>query len=350
MNLLHSALRFRVNYFSDLGRHQMVVWTPGDTPPVDAQMDVGPKIEHEVPNDVFRSDIAPLKLGRFYPSQLLHADHAPGPMFRVVKLNETSFIANFSHPLQDRIFSIDSGHSDVSSEPIGKVEQLLEWSGMETQKQMPTDFEGEDAFVREDERPDTEFYSVARKLAHVDAVCANRIRALYRTVLPEHARVLDLMAGWRSYLPDTVQSAVGLGLNAEELADNPQLAERILHDLNTDPMLPFPDASFDAVVCTISFEYLTQPRRIVAEARRILKPGGMFVVILSHRYFPPKVIRMWTQLHPMERMAWVGTLIKQAGFKKVETYVERGFKRPRDDRYADKLTESDPLFAIWGVA
>jgi hypothetical protein len=34
---------------------------PGDTPPVDAQVDVGPKIEHEVPNEVFRHNIAPLK-------------------------------------------------------------------------------------------------------------------------------------------------------------------------------------------------------------------------------------------------------------------------------------------------
>ncbi|MHB1085381.1 MAG: class I SAM-dependent methyltransferase [Thiobacillus sp.] len=350
MKLLHSALRFRVNYFSDLGRHQVVVWMPGDTPPVDAQVDVGPKLEHEVPNEAFRSDIAPLKLGRFYPSQLLHADDAPGPMFRVMKLNEASFVANFSHPLQGRIFSIDSGKSDISTEPVGKVEQLLEWSGMDAQMQTPTDFEGPDAFRREDEFPDSEFYALARKVTHVDAVCARRIQALYRTVLPENARVLDLMAGWRSHLPDTVQSAVGLGMNAEELDDNPQLAERIVHDLNADPTLPFADASFDAVVCTLSIEYLTQPHKIAAEAKRVLKPGGMFVVTLSHRYFPPKVIKLWTELHPMERMAWVGTLIKQAGFKKVETYVERGLKRPKDDRYADTLTESDPLFATWGVA
>ncbi len=43
-------------------------------------------------------------------------------------------------------------------------------------------------------------------------------------------------------------------------------------------------------------------------------------------------------------------LIKRAGFKKVETYVERGLKRPKDDRYAGTLAESDPLFATWGVA
>lgn len=350
MKLLHSALRFRVNYFSDLGRHQVVVWMPGDTPPVDAQVDVGPRIEHEIPNEAFRSDIAPLKLGRFYPSQLLHADAAPGPMFRVMKLNPDSFVANFSHPLQGRIFSIDSGRADVSTEPVGKVGQLLEWSGMETQMQTPTDFESSDAFARDDETPDTDFYAQPRKVAHVDAVCARRIQALYRTVLPEHAKVLDLMAGWRSHLPDTVQSAVGLGMNAEELADNPQLAERIVHDLNADPRLPFADASFDAVVCSVSFEYLTQPQRIVAEARRVLKPGGRFVATLSNRYFPPKVVKLWTQLHPMERMAWVGMQIKQAGFKQVETYLERGLKRPTDDRYADRLSESDPLFATWGVA
>ena len=350
MKLLHAALRFRVNYFSDLGRHQVVVWMPGDTPPVDAQMDVGPKIEHEVPIDVFRSDIAPLKQGRFYPSQLLHADDAPGSMFRVKQLNGEHFVANFSHPLQDRIFSIDSGKSDVSTAPIGQVGQLLEWSGMETQYPTPTDFESPDAFAREDETADADFYAAPRKLIHVDAVCARRIQALYRTVLPENARVLDLMAGWRSHLPDTVQSAVGLGMNAEELADNPQLAERVVHDINANPKLPFADASFDAVVCTVSFEYLTHPRAIVDEVRRVLKPGGMFVVTLSNRYFPPKVIKLWTQLHPMERMAWVGMLIKGAGFKKVETYVERGLKRPKDDRYADRLAESDPLFATWGVA
>lgn len=350
MKLLHSALRFRVNYFSDLGRHQVVVWMPGDTPPVDAQLDVGPKIEHEVPNEVFRSEIAPLRQGRFYPSQLLHTDDAPGPMFRVMKCNGSHFVANFSHPLQGRIFSIDSGKSDVSTEPVGKVSQLLEWSGMDSQMQTPTDFSVPDAFAREDESPDGDFYAKPRKLIHVDAVCARRIQALYRTVLPENARVLDLMAGWRSHLPDTVQSATGLGMNAEELADNPQLAERVVHDLNRQPVLPFPDASFDAVVCTVSFEYLTQPEKIVAEARRVLKPGGMFVVMLSNRYFPPKVIRLWTQLHPMERMAWIGTLIKAAGFKKVETYVERGLKRPKEDRYADRLPESDPLFATWGVA
>jgi SAM-dependent methyltransferase len=350
MSLLHSAVRFRVNYFSDLGRHQVVVWAPGDTPPVAAQIDLGEKIEVTLPRAAFKREIAPLRFGRFYPALLLNADNPPAPMFRVVGLSENDFTADFSHPLRGRIFSIDSGRADISTEPIGKVTMLLEWSGMETQMQTPTDFSAPDAFERDDPSPDSAFYAQPRKLLHVDTVCARRIQALYRTVLPEGARVLDLMAGWRSHLPDTIAQATGLGMNAAELADNPQLAERIVHDLNQVPRLPFADDSFDAAVCSVSIEYLTHPQQVIAEARRVLKPGGLFVVTLSNRYFPPKVIRLWTQLHPMERMAWVGTLLKGAGFKKVETYLERGLKRPHDDRYADRLKESDPLFATWGVA
>jgi len=65
---------------------------PGDTPPVDAQVDVGPRSSTKCERGVSQRH-APLKLGRFYPSQLLHADAAPGPMFRVMKLNADSFVA-----------------------------------------------------------------------------------------------------------------------------------------------------------------------------------------------------------------------------------------------------------------
>ncbi|MFP5381783.1 MAG: methyltransferase domain-containing protein [Gammaproteobacteria bacterium] len=350
MKLLHPALKVRLLYMSPLGHHQLALWLPGDTAAGEAQIDLGERIERELPVDAFRSEIAPLRVGRFYPKQLLTIADAPAPMFRVLRVEGDRFTADFSHPLQSRVFKVESSPSDMSAEPVGKLDQLLQWAGMEASLDAPTDFSAPDAFARDDETPDTEFYDQPRKLIHVDAVCARRIQALYRTVLPPKARVLDLMASWRSHLPDTVTPAVGLGMNAEEMADNPQLAERIVHDLNAEPRLPFADASFDAAVCTVSFEYLTRPQAVIAEVRRVLKPGGVFVVTLSHRYFPPKVIHLWTQLHPMERMAWVGNLLAGAGFDRIKTYVEHGLKRPKDDRYADRLPESDPLFATWGVA
>ena len=66
-----------------------------------------------------------------------------------------------------------------------------------------------------------------------------------------------------------------LGLNAVELAANPQAAERVVHDLNADPRLPFADASFDAVVNCVSVDYLVRPVEVLAEvARRAAARAG----------------------------------------------------------------------------
>ncbi len=40
--------------------------------------------------------------------------------------------------------------------------------------------------------------------------------------------------------------------------------------------LPFPDASFDAVVANFGIHHVERPERAIAEARRVLAPGGMF--------------------------------------------------------------------------
>ena len=43
------------------------------------------------------------------------------------------------------------------------------------------------------------------------------------------------------------------------MAENPQLDERVVHDLNADPELPFDDGVFDAVVVTVSIQYMVRP-------------------------------------------------------------------------------------------
>lgn len=108
-------------------------------------------------------------------------------------------------------------------------------------------------------------------------------------------------------------------MNAAEMADNAQLDARIVHDLNHDPTLPFADASFDTIVNTVSFEYLTQPMVVLAELRRVLKPGGRLIVTFSNRYFPPKAIHLWKNLHPTERLGWVAQCLLNAGFGDGET-------------------------------
>jgi ubiquinone/menaquinone biosynthesis C-methylase UbiE len=43
--------------------------------------------------------------------------------------------------------------------------------------------------------------------------------------------------------------------------------------------LTFPDASFDTVVCTIALCTIPDERRAVAEAARVLRPGGQFLAL-----------------------------------------------------------------------
>ena len=55
---------------------------------------------------------------------------------------------------------------------------------------------------------------------------------------------------------------VGHGLNAQELAKNSQLDYFFVKDLNEDQKLELESCSIDAVVCTVSVQYLQQPEKV----------------------------------------------------------------------------------------
>jgi SAM-dependent methyltransferase len=208
------------------------------------------------------------------------------------------------------------------------------------------------AFQRADAADDADFYAEPRLVQHLDVQARAFVNRIYRRFIGPDMEVLDLMSSWVSHL-DGVPASVrvtGLGMNAEELAANPQLAAARVHDLNRDPRLPYAANSFDAVICSASVEYLVQPGAVFTEVARVLRPGGRFIVTFSDRWFPPKVIRLWPELHPFERMALVLEYFRGSGrYGELATESWRGWPRPAGDKYYPRCRHADPVFAVWGV-
>jgi len=156
----------------------------------------------------------------------------------------------------------------------------------------------DDAFSRIDESDDTVFYSTERFVSHIDSFALSTIETLIgELIIEEKPVILDLMASWDSHIPDKLRPSkvVGLGLNEKELQQNKALSEYVLHDLNSNFRLPFEDNSFDAVLNTVSVDYMTLPVQVFQEVGRILKPGGLFLVVFSNRMFPEKAVKVWRE-------------------------------------------------------
>jgi ubiquinone/menaquinone biosynthesis C-methylase UbiE len=112
--------------------------------------------------------------------------------------------------------------------------------------------------------------------------------------------------------------------------------------------LSFEDGSFDAVVSTFTLCSVADPALALAEIRRVLRPGGVFV-FLEHGLAPePKVARWQRRLTPLQRLIGDGChlnrkiddLIAGSGFAierletgyqppgpKVATYLYQGLAR-----------------------
>ncbi|CAI9111152.1 OLC1v1011305C1 [Oldenlandia corymbosa var. corymbosa] len=168
-------------------------------------------------------------------------------------------------------------------------------------------------------KPDRDFYAYPRFVTHVDNYFISTLTNLYREKLRPEMEILDLMSSWVSHLPPEVKykKVVGHGLNAQELARNPKLDHFFVKDLNQDQEFQFEDCSFDAVICTVSVQYLQQPEKIFAEVFRVLRPGGVFIVSFSNRLFYEKAITAWRDGTDYSRVQ----LVKQY-FQCVEGFTE----------------------------
>lgn len=197
-------------------------------------------------------------------------------------------------------------------------------------------------FAREDERPDATFYGPPRFVTHIDDAAIAAVSDLYAELGVdgsggEPRRVLDLLSSWVSHLRTAPGELVVLGMNDSELRANPMATERVVQDLNADPTLPFPDASFDAVLCCVSIDYLTTPVTVLREAARVLRPGAPVVLTFSNRLFASKAVAGWLYADEDTRCAIAATYVRLAG----------GFDEPEVSlRTPAGRYRGDPLYAV----
>lgn len=100
-------------------------------------------------------------------------------------------------------------------------------------------------------------------------------------------RVLDDGCGIGIYLErlaERARAAIGVEYDGERAADAGRRGQAAA--CAAGEALPFPSASFDLVLSHEVLEHVTDDRRAVTEAVRVLKPGGRMIVFVPNRGYP----------------------------------------------------------------
>jgi SAM-dependent methyltransferase len=137
--------------------------------------------------------------------------------------------------------------------------------------------------------PDVEARRRGFYLGHI--LGAEARGAALASLLPRSGKILEVGCGTGGLL--AAASRIGLDIEGLDIALRwLVVARRRLDDLGfsvpligaSADRLPYPDASFDAVVADSVLEHLDDPRAAVAEWARVLRPGGSLLVWSPNRY------------------------------------------------------------------
>jgi ubiquinone/menaquinone biosynthesis C-methylase UbiE len=78
--------------------------------------------------------------------------------------------------------------------------------------------------------------------------------------------------------------------------------------------MPFPDASFDLIVCRAAFKNFAEPVAALKEMRRVLRPGGKALIIDLRRDAPKETINEYVDKMNIGAVNEFNRFISESGF------------------------------------
>lgn len=190
--------------------------------------------------------------------------------------------------------------------------------------------------------------TLRRSIFQLRLMCDLQTNTIYRDLrrlLPGlSGRLLDVGCGnspFRHLLNPAVATYQGVDVR-EAVSFGYRNPETIYYD---GEVLPFPDESFDALLCTEVLEHVADPSGLIQEMYRVLKKGGLGIVTIPwsarfhyqpidfHRYTPSMLDRLFAPFSSREVSAR-GTDFSSIASKVVVAFM-RNMMKIRSSRIAE---------------
>ena len=157
-------------------------------------------------------------------------------------------------------------------------------------------------------------------------------------------RVLDVGTGEgqlaRHLIAHGAGAAVGIDPSDAQVAVARERAGGPSYARGAADNLPFPNATFDAVVACLVFEHIVAVDAAIAEVARVLEPGGTFLFLLNHPLLQVPGSG-WIDDHILDEQYWrIGPyLVEDVSIEQIAPGVNLPFVHRPLSRYVNTMAD-----------
>jgi SAM-dependent methyltransferase len=158
-------------------------------------------------------------------------------------------------------------------------------------------------------------------------------------------RILDIGCGIGMYAQKFKEEGAevwGIDIDEENIKEARQLNPGINFSVGLAEKLPFADNFFDAVFLHEVLEHVSDDRKAISEAYRVLKPGGQIIIFVPNRLYFFETHGIYLGKKYIYRLIpfinWLPRKIRNYFCPHVRVYSVKDLKRIFGDRVSDIVT------------